>query len=83
MLSGGPDAQKTEAKVAETKPGTDGIRLLPPDPPEGAPSAAPAANPPQRPPILKQPPPDDSTETPQRPPILKRPPPDDAGARKP
>ncbi|MBA3397024.1 MAG: hypothetical protein H0T89_30625 [Deltaproteobacteria bacterium] len=32
LVTGGPEAQKPDAKVAETKAGDDGIRLLPPDP---------------------------------------------------
>ncbi|HWU88601.1 MAG TPA: PepSY-associated TM helix domain-containing protein [Kofleriaceae bacterium] len=74
VLSGGPDAQKQEAKVAASKPGDDGIRPLPPEPAERAPSgAAPAggaaAETPRRPPVLKQPP---AEEMPQRPPVLKQ-----------
>jgi hypothetical protein len=41
VLSGGPDAQKTEAKVADGKPGSDGIRFLPPEP-EAEPPPGPA-----------------------------------------
>ena len=67
VIAGGPDSQKTEAKVAAPAPGGDGIRFLPPEPePAGAgePVAAPRARPaaedgevPQRPPVRKQPPP--------------------------
>jgi hypothetical protein len=61
VLSGGPDAQKQQAKVADGKTGADGIRLLPPEP------AADEA--PQRPPVRKAP----IDEVPQRPPVLKQP----------
>ncbi|HWO24883.1 MAG TPA: PepSY-associated TM helix domain-containing protein [Kofleriaceae bacterium] len=57
VLAGGPDSQKTDAKVAAQAPGGDGIRLLPPDPEPAEGDAAGASEAPQRPPVLKQPPP--------------------------
>lgn len=83
VLSGGPDAQKQQATVADGKPGADGIRFLPPEPAEGGSGAAApapsAGEVPDRPPVLRQPPPD---EAPQRPPVLRQPPPDEAAAGK-
>jgi len=62
VLSGGPEAQKDPAKVAEGKRGEDGIRLLPPDPADGGKSAPSADDAPQRPRVLKQPPPSEGGE---------------------
>ena len=63
VIAGGPDSQRTEEKVTAQAPGSDGIRLLPPDPaPDLGPAAASAdgeagAEAPQRPPVRRPPPP--------------------------
>jgi uncharacterized protein len=57
IIAGGPDSQQTDAKVAQPGAGSDGIRLLPPDPEPSADSPS-GDEAPQRPPVLKQPPAD-------------------------